>query len=123
MQQSLKSYPNKSICTGKKVWNYTLYRSPFPPSCYVLFPVTFPPDIMVSYYLIRRWQILLNVYNLQRWENRPSVTMSDFDKKLAETDSYLQILIDQVQVLFYSHRRVILYFLNCIKCKDPILNT
>ncbi len=35
---------------------------------------------------------------LQRWENRPAVTLSDFDKKLSETDAYLQILIDQVQV-------------------------
>ena len=48
--------------------------------------------------VIVRRSILPVLYILQRWENRPPVTMSDFDKKLAETDSYLQILIDQVQV-------------------------
>ena len=28
--------------------------------------------------------------------------MQDFDKKLTETDSYLQILIDQVKVILYQ---------------------
>lgn len=31
--------------------------------------------------------------------NRPAPTMLDFDKKLTETDAYLQILIDQVKDL------------------------
>ncbi len=31
-------------------------------------------------------------------ENRSVLTLEDFDKKLAETDAYLQLLIDQVQV-------------------------
>jgi len=30
--------------------------------------------------------------------------MQDFDKKLTETDSYLQILIDQVKVNPYHHK-------------------
>ena len=45
------------------------------------------------------FDIYWTVYPLQKWEQRASVTMSDFDKKLAETDAYLQILIDQVQVI------------------------
>ena len=35
---------------------------------------------------------------LQRWEHRPPLTLEDFDKKMSETDAYLQILIDQVKV-------------------------
>ena len=38
------------------------------------------------------------------WDsNKPIPTMNDFDKKLSETDAYLQILIDQVQVMIGSH--------------------
>ena len=34
----------------------------------------------------------------QRWDSKPALTINDFDRKLSETDAYLQILIDQVKV-------------------------
>lgn len=37
---------------------------------------------------------------LQRWDpNRPAPTMADFDKKLTESDAYLQLMIDQTAAL------------------------
>lgn len=34
-----------------------------------------------------------------RWDpSRPAPTVRDFDKRLAEADAYLQIIIDQVKV-------------------------
>lgn len=36
----------------------------------------------------------------QRWDpSKPAPTMADFDKKLTESDAYLQLLIDQTTVL------------------------
>ncbi|XP_064626227.1 oxysterol-binding protein-related protein 9-like isoform X2 [Lineus longissimus] len=36
---------------------------------------------------------------LRKWEMKSVPTLVDFDKKLAETDAYLQLLIDQVEAL------------------------
>ena len=41
---------------------------------------------------------ILYVFMQRLDPNHPTPTMQDFDKKLTETDSYLQILIDQVKV-------------------------
>lgn len=50
------------------------------------------------------------VCSLQRWDpSRPPPTMADFDKKLTESDGYLQLLIDQArQVITHS------YYLCCL---------
>lgn len=49
--------------------------------------------------LLLYFKLELQSFLFQRLDpNHPTPTMQDFDKKLTETDSYLQILIDQVKV-------------------------
>ncbi|XP_071525487.1 oxysterol-binding protein-related protein 9 isoform X2 [Panulirus ornatus] len=44
--------------------------------------------------------IVRHTPSIRRWDpNRPAPTMADFDKKLTESDAYLQLLIDQTNVL------------------------
>ncbi|KAK3866660.1 hypothetical protein Pcinc_027830 [Petrolisthes cinctipes] len=44
--------------------------------------------------------IVRHTPSIRRWDpNKPAPTMADFDKKLTESDAYLQLLIDQADVL------------------------
>ena len=60
--------------------------------CYLHPPMT---DVHFMHYLL-----YLNAFVLQCWDSRDGqiVGMADFDKRLSETDAYLQILIEQLAV-------------------------
>jgi len=56
--------------------------------------------IQMNFFLsLCKWSGVILLFFQMRWDpSKPAPTIHEFDKKLAEADAYLQILIDQIKV-------------------------